>query len=554
LWTLDSPFLYDLELVLMNKDGNVTDRIKSYFGMRKISLGKDAQGITRLMLNSEFIFQLGPLDQGWWPDGLYTAPIDEALRYDIEVTKQVGFNMVRKHVKIEPDRWYYWCDKMGLLVWQDMPSGDQYIGGDDPDIERSPESARQFETELKAMIDGLYNHPSIIIWVPYNEGWGQWDTPRITNLIKSWDPTRLVNSASGWTDRGVGDVYDIHSYPGPAMPEPEVKRAIVLGEFGGLGLPIEGHTWQDKDNWGYRSFQSTQDLIQAYTNLMIKLNPMIERGLSAAIYTQTTDVEVEVNGLMTYDRAIIKMKPEEIIKINQGFLPPIILADSEIFLESLQVKLISRKPGEIYYALDGSEPNRNSKRYEIPIILDNTVTVKARTYFSAGCKSAVNEHTYKKVSLRKPEKTDRLKPGIRYRYYENDGELWQQLPDFLNLKPRSEGITEEVNLSKAKRGENFGLIFLGYFNAPVDGIYTFFITSDDGSKLYIGPKEIVPNDFLHGMEERKGQIALKAGYHQMTVTFFQGRGGKGLKLFYQAPDNGPKKLLTNLLFYQDLEK
>lgn len=317
LWSPASPFLYDLKVMLLDESKQKVDEIGSYFGMRKISLGKDKQGFTRLLLNNEFLFQFGPLDQGWWPDGLYTAPTDEALKYDIEVTKKLGFNMVRKHVKIEPARWYYWCDKLGLLVWQDMPSGDKYIGRKDPDITRTPESAIQFELELQRMVENLGNHPCIVVWVPFNEGWGQYDTPRIVDLVKTLDPQRLVINASGWADRGVGDIHDIHSYPGPAMPEPEEKRAIVLGEFGGLGLPAAGHTWQKKDNWGYRNYKNTRELILAYRDLIKKLSPFKARGLSAAVYTQTTDVEIEVNGLMTYDRAVIKMGPAEVAGINR---------------------------------------------------------------------------------------------------------------------------------------------------------------------------------------------------------------------------------------------
>ncbi|MHC4325998.1 MAG: glycoside hydrolase family 2 protein, partial [Planctomycetota bacterium] len=326
LWSPDSPFLYDLEVSLKDGKGKKADAVSSYFGMRKIEIGKDEKGINRLLLNNKTLFQYGPLDQGWWPDGLYTAPSDAALRYDIEVLKKLGCNMLRKHVKIEPARLYYWCDKLGLMVWQDMPSGDKYIGGNDPDIERSPESARQFEAELKAMITTFYNHPSIIMWVPYNEGWGQWDTARITDLIKELDPTRLVNSASGWTDRGVGDVHDIHSYPGPAVPPVEENRAGVLGEFGGLGLPVKGHTWQDEKNWGYRSYKTPEELTDAYVALIDNLRSLISDGLAAAVYTQTTDVEIEVNGMMTYDRAMIKMDAKKAAKANNRlYLPPPIL-------------------------------------------------------------------------------------------------------------------------------------------------------------------------------------------------------------------------------------
>lgn len=318
LWTPESPHLYQLTISLQ-VGGRAVDRVESYFGMRKISLGKDQKGFTRMLLNNKPYFQLGPLDQGFWPDGLYTAPTDEALRYDIEMAKKLGFNMARKHVKIEPERWYYWCDKLGLLVWQDMPSGDKYIRARDPDITRTRESAAQFEQELTALVQGRGNHPCIVMWVPYNEGWGQWDTRRICEMVKKLDATRLVDNASGWTDRGVGDVNDMHRYPGPGSPAPEPNRAVVLGEYGGLGLPLRGHTWQSERNWGYRSFTNSVSLTSAYVDLQSKLfSSMIEKGLSAAVYTQTTDVEVEVNGLMTYDRELVKMNFQQVADANRG--------------------------------------------------------------------------------------------------------------------------------------------------------------------------------------------------------------------------------------------
>lgn len=324
LWAPGSPFLYDARIELLSADGTVSDTVTSYFGMRKIALGRDANGDVRLFLNNEPLFQFGLLDQGFWPDGLYTAPTDDALRYDIEITQQLGFNVIRKHVKVEPDRWYYWTDRLGLIVWQDMPSGDAYAGWGDDDITRTPESAAQFEAELQEMIEGLYNHPSIVMWVPFNEGWGQYDTARIAEWVRTLDPTRLVNSASGWNDRGVGDVYDIHSYPGPDAPPADPNRAAVLGEFGGLGLPISGHTWQDEANWGYRQFEDVESLRTAYANLITTLRTLIEdRGLAAAIYTQTTDVEIEVNGMLTYDREIVKMGVDEVRAINEVVYAPL---------------------------------------------------------------------------------------------------------------------------------------------------------------------------------------------------------------------------------------
>lgn len=306
LWAPESPHLYDVEVTL-DADSPQRDRVRSYFGMRKISLGKDEKGVTRIFLNNREIFQLGPLDQGFWPDGLYAAPTDEALRFDVETTKNLGFNMCRKHVKVEPERWYYWADRLGLLVWQDMPSGDQRIPPALPDMRRTAQSARQFERELDAMIQGRRNHPSIVAWVVFNEGWGQYDTKRLAEWTKTRDPSRLVVAASGWNDRGVGDVHDVHNYPAPRSPKPTENRAAVNGEYGGLGLAVEGHTWQAKDNWGYQQLQSADELMDKYEEFMdrvriLKGNP----GLSAAVYTQTTDVEIEVNGLLTYDRAMLK--------------------------------------------------------------------------------------------------------------------------------------------------------------------------------------------------------------------------------------------------------
>jgi hypothetical protein len=236
------------------------------------------------------------------------------------MTKKLGFNMCRKHVKVEPLRWYYWCDKLGLLVWQDMPSGDKGIGDGKPDLVRAPESAKQFEVELKRMIDGLHNHPCIIMWVVFNEGWGQFDTVRLTDWTKKYDPTRLANCASGWTDRQVGDVHDLHRYPGPAAPNPEPQRASVLGEFGGLGLGIKEHSWSEK-TWGYRGVRDSADLTRRYEQLLrrvweLKDNP----GLSAAVYTQITDVETEANGLLTYDRAVVKVDLERVAAVNRGDL------------------------------------------------------------------------------------------------------------------------------------------------------------------------------------------------------------------------------------------
>lgn len=306
LWSPEDPYLYDLNIRLIT-GGVVSDEVKSYAGMRKISLGVAEDGFTRIMLNNKFVWQNGPLDQGFWPDGLYTPPSDEAMKYDLEMLKKMGFNMLRKHVKVENRRFYYHTDRMGMLVWQDMPSGDDYIWGDKPDISKSTADSALFMTELTNMIRTKFNNPSIVMWVVYNEGWGQYDTPGVTRYVAELDTTRLVNSASGWTDRGTGDVMDVHNYPEPVVPESEKERAIVLGEFGGLGLPLQGHTWEQK-NWGYEKMGDSTALLRKYEDFYTLVRQMVvEKGLSASVYTQTTDVETETNGLMTYDRKVDKM-------------------------------------------------------------------------------------------------------------------------------------------------------------------------------------------------------------------------------------------------------
>ena len=317
LWSPEDPFLYDLKVKLVT-GGRLTDEVKSYAGMRKISLGVTEDGFTRIFLNNKFVWQNGPLDQGFWPDGLYTPPSDEAMKYDLEMLKKMGFNMLRKHVKVENRRFYYHTDRMGMLVWQDMPSGDEYIWGDKPDISKTAADSAMFMEELTRMIETKFNNPSIVMWVVYNEGWGQYNTPAVTDYVMSFDTTRLVNSASGWTDRGTGHVLDIHHYPEPVVPEAEKERAIVLGEFGGLGLPVQGHTWEQK-NWGYEKMGDTTALLQKYTEFYTSVRQMVsEKGLSASVYTQTTDVETETNGLMTYDRKVDKMGAINVKKAMEG--------------------------------------------------------------------------------------------------------------------------------------------------------------------------------------------------------------------------------------------
>lgn len=312
-WTPDDPFLY--HVLVRFKDRGPVDEVRSYFGLREIRVGKDDAGAPRLLLNGRPLFQFGPLDQGFWPDGLYTAPTDAALRFDVEAVKAMGGNMLRKHVKVEPELFYNWCDRLGVLVWQDIPSPFFHSEGDNPHANPppTPEWKANFEREMRDIIGARGGHPSIVMWVPFNEGWGQSDmdwAKSMVDLAAKLDPTRLVNNASGWTDMGNGDVIDIHVYPGPGSPAIEPERAAVLGEFGGLGLPLDGHTWLAKNNWGYVSYPNQEKLTEAYIGLIDRLPLLIARGLCAAVYTQTSDVEIEVNGWLTYDRKVWKINPE----------------------------------------------------------------------------------------------------------------------------------------------------------------------------------------------------------------------------------------------------
>ena len=326
LWSPETPHLYDLSVTLKSGD-KVVDKVTSYFGMRKIALGKDEKGITRPLLNGKFVFQVGPLDQGFWPDGIYTAPSDEALRGDIETMKKFGFNCVRKHIKVEPDRWYYWCDKLGLMVWQDMPSANSYLSKAEKEKNISVDKS-QYKAELGNMVKSHWNFPSIIMWVIFNENQGQHDTQALVAEVKALDPSRLVNRGSGDKKADCGDVADMHRYPGPDSPLPGNQYAAVLGEFGGLGLSVEGHTWNNKKVWGYRGAKDTSDLTKGYEKLLAKAWGLKDDpGLSAVIYTQLTDVEIEGNGLLTYDREFTKVNPERAAEANTGKLPSIVDKD-----------------------------------------------------------------------------------------------------------------------------------------------------------------------------------------------------------------------------------
>ena len=324
LWSPDSPYLYDIEVNIV-RDGAVVDRVNGYAAMREISYRKDASGHKRMYLNGEPLFQYGPLDQGWWPDGLYTAPSDEALAFDIQKTKDFGFNMIRKHVKVEPARWYWHCDRLGMLVWQYMPSIEDnhenvwgnraYETGTDYPV--TQEGKDNYYKEWGEVIAAFKGFPCIVVWVPFNEGWGQFDTEDVVQFTRAQDPTRLINYASGGNFvHCSGDILDLHNYPHPEMYLYDKEYINVLGEYGGIGWPVEGHLWQPERNWGYVQFKSADEVLDTYEKYAEMLIDLIDDGFASAIYTQTTDVEIEVNGLMTYDRKVVKLDQERLHAIN----------------------------------------------------------------------------------------------------------------------------------------------------------------------------------------------------------------------------------------------
>jgi hypothetical protein len=319
LWSPDHPFLYQLKVKLKDRNGS-NDEVLSYFGMRDIKLGK-LKGVMRPLLNGKFVMQIGLLDQGYWPDGVFTPPSDEAMKSDMLITKQAGFNLIRKHMKVEPQRFYYWADKLGLLVWQDMPA----IWFQDVD---TAVNRPRYRKELKAMMDSHYNSPSIISWIPFNENWGAFDVKQITAWIKNYDPSRLVNGNSGFNnnptyqtaygDPGNGDFVDTHLYSQPYKPSmPDANRAASLGEYGGIGLFIHGHMWPVKnDSYAYTA--TTNTLTDQYILFLNQIdNWMKYNGLSTAVYTQTTDVEHEINGILTYDREILKIDLPRVRTVNR---------------------------------------------------------------------------------------------------------------------------------------------------------------------------------------------------------------------------------------------
>ena len=538
LWSPDKPFLYDISVELENNNKTV-DKITSYTGIRKISIGKTPDGFTRMLLNNEFVYQNGPLDQGFWPDGIYTPPTETAMVYDLQMTKKMGFNMLRKHVKVENRIFYYWCDKLGILVWQDMPSGDESIGGNMPDITKTKEATEQYELELKRMIETKYNHPSIIMWVPFNEGWGQFETGRITQLIADYDHTRLVNSSSGWTDRGTGNINDIHHYPDPAVQPAEEKRAIVLGEFGGLGLPLQGHTWEKK-NWGYRNMADTLQLLSKYESYLDMVHRFVkENGLSASIYTQTTDCETETNGLMTYDRKVNKMGVTNVYNANNDFVPPSLVSQMRIFTDNYSAELVNfRSGGKIFYTTDGTEPTEKSTQYSTPFKISETTTIKTFTKWNEA-QSRTISYLIEKKSIMPAIETSNVRPGLKAQIFVGN---FSVMPDFSTLKPVATKTVTLVSNSIAGRDSLYSIEFEGYILIPADGAYGLYIRSDDGSKLVLDGTDPVMNDGVHGMVEEGRSYPLAKGYHKLRIEYFQQTGGSGLEFLVEAP--GEKKAIV----------
>mgnify|MGYP003312472461 CR=1 FL=1 len=345
LWTPDSPFLYGIN-VTIERDGKVIDSVDGYTACRKISVMRDEKNINgykRLALNNEIMFQFGPLDQGWWPDGLYTAPCDEALRFDIEKTKEMGFNMIRKHTKVEPSRWYYWCDVLGIVVWQDMPAiadgaSEEETGRSEEVVKHQQHSwssdsfmnpteanipaqwKENYYREWAEIIAQFKHFPSIVVWVPFNEAWGQFDTKKVVEFTRAQDPTRLVNESSGGNYFFAGDIIDIHHYPQPAMNAFESRFVMVLGEYGGIGRAVPGHTWHENAGWGYGGLKDAEQAQNNYVYYTEMLKEFVKTGCSAAVYTQTTDCEGELNGLLTYDRKVEKFDYSVINKANTSVI------------------------------------------------------------------------------------------------------------------------------------------------------------------------------------------------------------------------------------------
>ena len=540
-WSPTDPFLYDLRVALTD-GGREVDHVDSYFGMRKVGLTRDPRGLTRITLNDQVVFPLGPLDQGWWPDGLYTAPSDEALRFDVEMTKALGFTVTRKHIKVEPARWYYHADRLGLPIWQDMPSG----------WNDSPEARQHFERELRAMLEDLHNVPSIVVWVPFNEKWGQFDTKRIAGIVEQLDPSRLVNDASGWQHEDAGHIIDVHRYQGPQAMFGARGRVAVVGEFGGLGYKETGHAWAG-DAWGYGGLFPTREALADRYDLLTKrlYHDRDTHGIGAGIYTQMTDVEVELNGFFTYDRAVLKFDTTRTAAVNRG-LAPYITPELTEFTDRVQVTIHQGTPTEIRFTTDGSEPTAVSPLYTRPFSIAQSTVVRARSFQNGSPTSAPEARVeYTKGPGRAPVTVapGALSAGLDFAYYvESTPEpafrmnwpvRWQvERPDVRpdDYPARKTGVVATPTLTPRDTSELFSFRFTGYVRVPRTGVYTFTARSDDGAALWVGDRNLF---WSVGQSpkttETWGQIALQAGLHPITLTYFQAYGPMALELLVSGP-------------------
>jgi len=551
-WSPDDPFLYNLSVTLRNGQ-RVVDSVSSYFGMRSVSRGMGADGFARIRLNGRPTFMLGPLDQGWWPDGLYTAPTDAALREDIETMKALGFNMVRKHIKVEPARWYYYADKLGLAVWQDMPSG----------WNDTPAAREDFVHELRDMVEHLRSITSIVAWVPFNEKWGQFDTKRVVGVIREIDTTRLVNDASGWQHEGIGDIIDVHRYQGPQAMYGAEGRVAVVGEFGGLGYKVNGHTWAG-DAWGYGGlFPSEAALADRYALLMKRLfHDRDTHGIGAGVYTQLTDVEVELNGFMTYDRAVMKFDTARTAAVNRG-LAPYILPELADFTDSVRVTISTGSPVEVRYTMDGSEPSLTSARYRGPFTIAASTVVRARSFVNGKATAAPEGRVDYRLGPGRAPVMAPVTRGLRYEYFADTTRepafrlnwpvRWrvehpESRPD--DLHPTKTGTIGNFSLAPRDTNEMFSFRYTGYIRVPRTGVYTFLARSDDGVALWIGDQNVF---WSLGQSpkttETWGQAALQAGLHPITVGYFQAYGPMRLEMYIDGPGMPRQRIPDAFLFH-----
>jgi hypothetical protein len=542
LWSPDDPFLYDLSVTL-RRGGETVDSVASYFGMRSVALGPDGRGGRRILLNGRPFFGVGPLDQGYWPDGLYTAPTDAALRADLELTKRLGFNMTRKHAKVEPERWYYWADRIGLAVWQDMPSGRN----------RTSAARSQFEVELRNMIEQRGNHPSVVVWVPFNEGWGEFDASGVVDFVRGLDQSRLVDDASGWRHDGSGDLLDVHRYQGPQALVRSPQRATAVGEFGGLGMVVRGHAWAGDSGWGYQgTYRSTDSLAARYERLMGRLwRDHATHGTSAGVYTQLTDVEREVNGLLTYDRRVLKIDTARVVAANLG-LTPLILPEGGEFTSSALVTISSE--GVVRYTTDGSEPTAGSRRYRGPFTVrgdsaTGTVTVRARAFVGGDAAGPAVSAAFRRVPGREPDTTvGKVVPGVRLAYFRDTSLRALTLvarspagPD--TIAAVLDSVQRDLTLPLKRGRERFTARFAGWLRVPRDGVYALTARADDGVRVWVGDRLVVDGmGYSPSAADSHGEIALRAGLHEVTVTYFQSWDDATLQLWVEGPGGGRRRL------------